>query len=56
MPFHPITEFVGDDVRFLAEDPCEKHVLEEQHSHTQVSSPCLSPVYQHFMFQKSSTL
>lgn len=56
MPFHPLAEFVGDNVSILAEGSCEKHVLEQQPSHTQVSSPCHSPAPQDFMPQKSSTL
>lgn len=44
------------NVSIFAEGPCEKHVLEGQLSHTQLSSPCHPPASQHFMPQKSSTL
>lgn len=55
MPFDPLAQFVGGNVRILVEGPCEKHARKATLSYPG-SSPCHSPVSQHFMPQKSSGL
>lgn len=56
VPFHHLAEAVGESDRILADGPCEKHVIEQQPSHSQAASSCTLQATPRFMAQKSWTL